>query len=92
MRLTQQQFQHIANVVLQKWKANNVLILKVDEKSVLGSAVRAIQKEYQKELDLDRDVQRKLDELERTNSGEFSRHKMYPLLKQKMAKEKKVIL
>ena len=48
--------------------------------------------EIQKESDLDREVNQMLDQLERTNAGEFQRFKMYPILKQKLAKEKKVIL
>ena len=48
--------------------------------------------EIQIEMNLDREVNQMLDQLERTNGGEFQRFKMYPILKQKLAKEKKVIL
>ena len=41
---------------------------------------------------LDRACRALLDDLERSNSGQFQRFKMYPLLKQKLAKERKVIL
>ena len=92
MRLSQNQLQRIAELVLQKWKKDQVVNFKVDEKQVLARAVKALADDYQKELDLDRDVNKMLDQLERSNSGEFQRFKMYPLLKQKLAKEKKVIL
>jgi hypothetical protein len=92
MRLTQQQIQHLANSVVQKWKKNNVVTFKEDEKKVLARAVKALLDECQKEADLDREVNKMLDQLERTNSGEFQRFKMFPMLKQKLAKEKKVIL
>jgi hypothetical protein len=92
MRLTQQQIQHLANSVVQKWKKNNVVTFKEDEKKVLARAVQALLDECQKEAELDREVNRMLDQLERTNSGEFQRFKMFPMLKQKLAKEKKVIL
>jgi hypothetical protein len=92
MRLTQQQIQHLADSVVQKWKKNNVVSFKADEKQVLARAIQALLDEVQKEADLDREVNRMLDQLERTNSGEFQRFKMFPMLKQKLAKEKKVIL
>jgi len=92
MRVTQQQMQRIAELVLQKWKTNGVVSFKVDEKAVMARAIKALQEDYQKELDLDREVNKMLDNLERSNAGEFQRFKMYPLLKQKLAKEKKVIL
>ena len=92
MRITPQQMQHIAHLVLQKWKEHNVVEMKGDETAVINSAVKALQADYQKELDLEKEVQKMMDTLERTNPGEFQRHKMYPLLKQKLAKEKKVVL
>jgi hypothetical protein len=92
MRLTSQQLQRVAELIIDKWKKNNVLIFKGDEKAVLARATRALQEDYQKELDLDREVNKMLDDLERSKPGEFQRFKMYPLLKQKLAKEKKVIL
>ena len=92
MRLTQHQLQRIAEMVLKKWKKDQVVNFKVDEKLVLARAVKALAEDYQKELDLDREVNKMLDDLERSNSGQFQRYKMYPLLKQKLAKEKKVIL
>jgi len=92
MRLSPQQLQHIAALIVAKWKAHNVVTFKTDENQVLQSAVRAMTADYQKELDLEKEVHKMLEQLERSNPGEFQRHKMYPLLKQKLAKEKKVIL
>jgi hypothetical protein len=92
MKLSTTQLQMIANKVFDTWKKNNVIIFKEDEKVVLNRMVEILKAEYQKELDLDRDVNKKLDELERTNAGEFQRFKMYPLLKKQMAKERKLIL
>lgn len=92
MRINQQQMQRIAHLVLDKWKKNNVVTLKEDESKVIARAMKAIADDYQKEIDLEREVHKMLEQLERTNSGEFSRHKMYTMLKQKLAKEKKVIL
>lgn len=92
MRLTSQQIHKIAELVFEKWKQNKIVTFKVDEKKALERAHQALLADYQKELDLDKEVNRMLDDLERSNSGQFQRFKMYPMLKQKLAKEKKVIL
>ena len=41
---------------------------------------------------IEKEVNKMLDQLERSHSGEFQRYKMYPILKQKLAKERKIIL
>ncbi len=87
-----QQIQRIAEKIFLSWKEHKVVVFKEDEKKVLQAAVEAIKADYQKEIDLDREVNKMLDQLEKTHQGEFQRYKMYPLLKQKLAKEKKVIL
>lgn len=92
MRLTSQQIHKIAELVFEKWKQNKIVTFKVDEKKALVRAHQALLADYQKELDLDKEVNKMLDDLERSNSGQFQRFKMYPMLKQKLAKEKKVIL
>lgn len=82
----------IVEKIFKSWKTNNVVTFKVDEKQAFLRALKAIQDEFQKEVDLEREVNKMLDDLERQHPGEFQRYKMYPILKQKLAKEKKVIL
>jgi len=84
--------QKLVEKVFEHWKKNNVLVFKEDEKKVMARALEAIKADYQQEAQLDQDVNKMLDQLERTNSGEFQRYKMYPILKQKLAKERKIIL
>ncbi len=92
MKLSTPQLQAIASKVLENWKRQNIVVFKADEKEVLARMNAVLKAELQKELDLDRDVNKKLDELERTNAGQFERYKMYPLLRKQMAKERKLIL
>jgi hypothetical protein len=92
MKLSTTQLQMIASKVFETWKKSQVIVFKVDEKTVLARMNEILKAEIQKEMDLDRDVNSKLDELERTHSGEFQRYKMYPLLRKQMAKERKLIL
>lgn len=92
MKITPLQMQKIVERIFEHWKKQNVVTFKEDEKKVFARALEEIKKDYQREADLDRTVMGMIDELEKTNSGEFQRYKMFPILKQKLAKERKVIL
>lgn len=92
MKLSPNQIQALAKKVLAQWKESGLLRMKADEKVVLEKLIAIFKGEIQKEMDLDRDVNTMLEQLERSHSGQFERHKMFPMLKNKMAKEKKVIL
>lgn len=92
MKLNQKQIEALVRKVFDLWKANNIVVFKEDEQKVFAQAVQHIVKDLQKEVELEKDVNKMLDQLERSNPGEFQRYKMYPILKQKMAKEKKVVL
>lgn len=92
MKLNPNQIQRLAEMILAQWKKQNLLLLKTDEAKVLSRIQSALLADYQREADLEKEVHQMLDQLERTHSGEFQRYKMYPILKQKLAKDKKVIL
>lgn len=92
MKLTTGQLHSLASQVLEAWKKQNVIVFKDDEKKVLNRMIEIIKADYQKELDLELDVNKMLDQLEKTNSGEFQRYKMYPLIRKQLAKERKIIL
>lgn len=92
MKLTPLQMQKMIEKIFEHWKKNNVIVFKDDEKKVMARALEAVKADYQKEADLDIEVNKMLDQLERTNQGEFQRYKMYPILKQKLAKERKMVL
>jgi hypothetical protein len=92
MKLTPPQLMALAKKTLEQWKAINIVHFKADEKIVLEKMAASLKNELQKEIDLEKEVHKMLDQLERSHQGQFERHKMYPMLKAKLAKEKKVIL
>ncbi len=92
MKLTTSQIQRLAEKVLNQWKIQNLITFKVDEKVVMKTIVDSITEEFKKEDTLDREVMGMIDELQRQHGSEFQRHKMFPILKQKLAKERKIIL
>jgi len=92
MKLSSQQIQVLAEKILTQWKKQNLVVFKEDEKNVLARMIEVIKEDYNREAALDKDVNEMLDQLEKSNPGEFQRFKMFPILKQKLAKERKVIL
>jgi hypothetical protein len=92
MRLSPLQIQKLTEKVFEVWKKQNVVIFKEDEKKAFARALEAVKADYRRESQLEQEVNKMLDDLERTNSGEFQRYKMFPLLKQKLAKERKIVL
>lgn len=92
MKLTPLQIQKLAEKVLKFWKEHNLIEMKVDESQVLAAMVAELKNDYEREALLERDVNKMLEQLEKSHQGQFERYKMYPLLKQKMAKERKIIL
>lgn len=92
MKLTTSQIQRLSEKILKQWKAQNLITFKVDEKIVLKTIVDVITLNLKKEEQLDQDVKNLMDQMEREHEGQFQRHKMFPMLKQKLAKERKFIL
>lgn len=78
--------------VFKELKGQGVVTFKEKEETVFRRACELITKEYRTESDLDNEVNRMMDDLERQNPGQFQRFKMFPLLKRKLAKEKGIVL
>lgn len=92
MKLTTSQIQRLSEKILNQWKSQNLITLKVDEKVVLQTIKDCITQNIKEEELLDKDVQLMMHDLERQHGDQFSRGKMFPILKQKLAKERKFIL
>ena len=90
--MTDKQIQKLVLAVLSEMKSANVIEMKVKEDQLVARGVQLIQAEAQKVSDLDKEVHRMMDDLERQNPGGFERYKMFPLLKKRLAKEKGIIL
>lgn len=82
----------MAKLILFELKKQNLVQFNVKEDLVFNKAVAVIKKDFERENQLDAEVMRVLEDMERQHSGEFQRYKMFPLLKKKMAKEKGIIL
>jgi hypothetical protein len=92
MKLTDKQIHRLVHLVLTELESQKVLTYKAKEHEVVARACQIIRGDYQREAELDQEVNRMMDGLERQNPGEFQRYKMFPLLKKRLAKEKGIIL
>lgn len=92
MKLTTSQIQRLSEKILNQWKSQNLITFKVEEKVVLQTIKDSITAELKKEEELDRDVRIMVDKIADEHGEGFQRGKMFNMLKQKMAKERKIIL
>lgn len=92
MKLTPSQIQRLSEKILSQWKSQNIITFKADEKLVLQTIKDAIIADFKREEDLDQDVYKMMQQMESEHGESFQRGKMFPLLKQKLAKERKIIL
>lgn len=70
----------------------NLIQLNVGRDLALKKAQAIIESDFAREAQLDAEVNKRLDELERDQTDQFERHKMFKMLKQKLANEKGIIL
>lgn len=92
MRVTDKMIQRLVQSVFRELKEQNSVQFKEKEEKVFQRACEIIAQEYQREAQLDIEVNKMMDNLERQNPGEFQRYKMFPLLKKRLAKEKGIVL
>ena len=92
MRLTSVQIERLVRKIFEEMKSQTVIEFKAPEAKVFKRAVELIEGEYAKEAELDREVNKMLDDLERQNPNQFQRGKMFGMLKKRLAKEKGFIL
>lgn len=77
--------------VFEFWKKNNIATVKVDQKVAFERAVEIIKGEYDKERQLEIQAKNMVEQLEKQNP-DIEPHKMYLMIKRKLAEEKGVIL
>jgi hypothetical protein len=92
MKLSKLQLERAVRHIIEEWKKENLVTFKVSEERILKRGFELLEKEVEKEYEIDREATRMMDDLERQNPGSFDRHKMFPMLKKRLAKERGVIL
>ena len=92
MKLTDKQIQRFVKYIFDDLKAKNLITFKENEDKAFLRGIDLVKADFQREMELDAEVNSMMDDLERQNLEEFQRYKMFPLLKKRLAKEKGIIL
>jgi hypothetical protein len=92
MKLTEPQIKELTAQVLSEWKAQGLVEFKIPEGKVVEKIHEVLRKENQRVQDFEKEIHTMLQKLEAQTPSGFDRHKMYLLLKQRLAKEKGIIL
>ena len=92
MKMTEKTMKRIAQAILEGLKTQKVIQFKEKEDVVLERAAAIVKADFIREKELDQEVNRMMDDLERKNPNGFERYKMFPMLKKRLAKEKGIVL
>ncbi len=92
MKLSDNQLEIMIQRVFEIWKQKNVVTFKADEKICFQKAIEIIKNEYEKERKIEIEAKEMVEKLERQNPGGFEPHKMYLMIKKKLAQDKGIIL
>ena len=82
----------MARRMIESMKAQKCIEFKAKESEVLDRMIQILKGDFEREVALDHEVNRMMDDLEKQNPGGFQRYKMFPMLKKRLAKEKGIIL
>ena len=95
MRLKEEQIQRLAEKILNDLISSEEVVLKAERGAILAAMKSAISADLQGEESLEKDAERILQEnLASLGRGavEIDRHKMLRMIKERLAKERKIIL
>lgn len=92
MRVNDKMIKRMAESLFHGLKEQKVVQFKDKEENVMAKAISLLKSDFEREVALDAEVNKMMDDLERQNPGQFQRFKMFPLLKKRLAKEKGIIL
>lgn len=91
MKLSQNQIQRLVQHLFNEIKSSKAVDFKVDDAVIKNTILSVIQKNIEEESKIDQLVEGMMDQLERQNA-DFQRHKMFPLLKKKLAEQRGFVL
>ncbi|MBP1752803.1 MAG: hypothetical protein H6Q57_1639 [Geobacteraceae bacterium] len=94
MRLKQEQIEKLAEKIFTDLDTAKLVAIKVDRKKVLETIRGVIVHDMKSEDDLEKEAERILDQTLRATGGGvgIDRHKMLKMIKEKLAKERSIVL
>ena len=94
MRLKDEQIARLAEQVLSALDREGLMVLKAERGKALAAVKGAVAADLRQEADLERDAERLLEQTLRSMGGGagIDRQKMLRMVKEKLAKERKIVL
>ncbi len=92
MRLNQFQIESLSKKILSALEEKRLVTFREGKEKALKKTIETIETDYEEEKQLELEVNNALDRLERQQTEGFDRHKMFKMMKKKMAEEKGIIL
>jgi len=94
MRLKDDQLERLAEKIMSDLTCAGLITLKKERGAVIAGIKEAIRADMKGEEDLERDAEKLLEQTLRSMKGgeNIDRHKMLRMIKEKLAKERKIIL
>ncbi|MGA2152693.1 MAG: DUF507 family protein [Geobacteraceae bacterium] len=94
MRLKEDQIDRLAEKVLADLTAADLIILKKERGAILAGIKEAVRADIRVEEDLEKDAESLLEQTLRSMRGntDIDRHRMLRMIKEKLAKDRKIVL
>jgi len=94
VRLKKEQIERLSDIIFSDLETAQLISLKTDKKQILETIRGVIINNMKSEEDLEKEAERILDQTLRATGGgtEIDRHKMLRMIKEKLAKERNIVL
>lgn len=92
MKLTSHQIDSLVRRVLLGLEKKNLVSFNKSKEALLARGKEIILEDIAKESKLDEEVMRMLDDIEKQQTDQFERHRMFKMLKTKIANERGIVL
>ncbi len=79
-------------MIFKELKEGSLIEFKTKEEAAFKRAIEIVNQDFEREKDLDEEVNQMMDDLERQQGADFQRYKMFPLLKKRLAEKKGIVL
>ena len=90
--MTQNHIEGLVRHVILGLKQKNLVKLNQSKEAVLKRAGEIIKANFEEEDQLEQEVMKMLDEIEKQQTDSFERHRMFKMLKKKIANERGIVL
>ena len=92
MKMTKTQIESLVRRVVLGLESKKLVQFNKGKDQILTKAKEILESDYLKEAKLEEEVNKRLDQLEQEQTDQFERHKMFKMMKKKMAEEQGIVL